>query len=72
MSVSSTQRFGVGVELRKARERAGLSRQQLAAHARCSVGSISQFEHGARPARSPTLRRVWAVLATFDVDRDAA
>jgi predicted transcriptional regulator len=49
-------------ELRAERERAGLTRAQLAGLAGCSLSTITNIEHGAVPRRSPTLDRVWAVL----------
>lgn len=52
----------VGSELRTARERAGLSRQQLATLSHCSIGWLQQLEGGMSPAASPALRRIWRVL----------
>jgi transcriptional regulator with XRE-family HTH domain len=52
----------VGAELRAARERAGLTRAQLAARAGCSMSMLGDIEAGAVPRRSAVLGRVQAVL----------
>jgi transcriptional regulator with XRE-family HTH domain len=51
-----------GSELRAARERAGLTRAELAQLAGCSLAHLANVEQGAVPRRSPTLDRVWAIL----------
>jgi transcriptional regulator with XRE-family HTH domain len=61
-------------ELRAARERAGLTRAQLAGLAGCSLSTITNIEHGAVPRRSPILDRLWSVLAdrpTNGTEQDA-
>lgn len=61
MAASTTS--PVGRELRVARERAGLSRQQLAALANCSIAWVVQLEmRGVPPARSEALERIWRAL----------
>ncbi len=49
-------------ELRRRRERLGLSRARLAGLARCSVSSIDNLEAGYVPQRSAVLGRIFAVL----------
>jgi predicted transcriptional regulator len=51
-----------GCELRTARERAGITRAELARLAGCSLTFLANVEQGAVPRRSPTLDRVWAML----------
>jgi transcriptional regulator with XRE-family HTH domain len=59
----STECGWVGPELRQARERAGLTRAQLAALADCSVGWVRWCEAAAvAPATSASLGRIWRVL----------
>jgi len=59
VTVTSTR---VGPELRTARERAGLSREQLARLADCSSSRLAQLEGGMAPAKSEALKRIWRVL----------
>jgi transcriptional regulator with XRE-family HTH domain len=49
-------------DLRQRREALGLSRQQLAQGARCSLTTLQMLESGYRPERSRALDRVLAVL----------
>jgi len=49
--------------LRYHRNAAGLTREQLAFRAHCSVAWVQQLEAGCRPGKSAVLRRVTAVLA---------
>jgi transcriptional regulator with XRE-family HTH domain len=51
-----------GAELRSLRAAAGLSQQQVAEQAKCSVTSVAQLERGLRPNRSEVTRRIVAVL----------
>jgi transcriptional regulator with XRE-family HTH domain len=65
MMLTTTQRTTIPAaarELRAARERAGLTRAQLAGLTGCSLSTITNIEHGAVPRRSPILDRLWAVL----------
>lgn len=52
-----------GVNLKHARQRAGLTRAQLAHLAGCSLASLANIEQGAIPKRSAVLKRALAVLA---------
>ncbi len=53
----------VGPGLRSAREAVGVSREQLARLADCSVNWIEQLEvRAVAPARSEALPRIWRVL----------
>jgi transcriptional regulator with XRE-family HTH domain len=52
-----------GTELRQLRAAAGLSQQQVAELAKCSVTSVAQLERGLRPKRSEVAGRIVAVLA---------
>lgn len=61
MTITTITRHS-GSELRAARERAGLTRAELAQLADCSLAHIANCEHGAVPRHSPTLDRVWALL----------
>jgi transcriptional regulator with XRE-family HTH domain len=53
-------------DLRRLRERAGLTRIELAALARCSPSTLANFEHGYIPERSPTLVRIVEALQALD------
>jgi transcriptional regulator with XRE-family HTH domain len=55
----------VGAKLRSAREACSLSREALARLSDCSTSRVEQFELGLRPAASPALERVWAVIAVL-------
>lgn len=48
--------------MRAARERAGITRTELARLAGCSLTFLANVEQGAVPRHSPTLDRVWALL----------
>ena len=52
-----------GAELRQLRTAAGLSQQQVAELAKCSVTSVAQLERGLRPKRSEVAGRIVAILA---------
>jgi predicted transcriptional regulator len=59
----STTSPRVGPELRSAREAAGISREQLARLADCSVNWIEQLEvRAVAPTRSDALPRIWRAL----------
>ena len=60
--VSGAHEFPDPDELRALRERAGVSRQRLGELAGCSYSTITVFERGYRPDRSPTLARIVSVL----------
>jgi transcriptional regulator with XRE-family HTH domain len=51
-----------GSDLRATRERAGITRAELARRAGCSLTFLANVEQGAVPRRSPTLDRVRAIL----------
>jgi Helix-turn-helix domain len=56
------------LDLRARRKRAGLSFDQLAHAARCSVATCRMLENGWRPGKSEALRRVGLVLASYETD----
>lgn len=49
-------------DIRALRRAAGLTQQETAARAGCSVAAIALFESGYRPTRSDVLPRVLAAL----------
>lgn len=53
---------GGRLDLRQARKTAGLSQQQLATIAGCSVASVAIFERGYQPEHSDVLPRLRAAL----------
>jgi len=56
-------------DLRAERERAGLTRADLAARVDCSLAMLGNLEAGAIPKRSAVLERVYAVLAALNDER---
>jgi transcriptional regulator with XRE-family HTH domain len=60
MTVTDTA--DTAAEIRAARERAGLTRAQVAARAGCSMSMLGDIEAGAIPKRSAVLDRVRTVL----------
>jgi transcriptional regulator with XRE-family HTH domain len=50
-------------DIRAARERAGLTRVQLASRVGCSLSQLGALESGYRPRQSAVLERVRDVLA---------
>jgi DNA-binding XRE family transcriptional regulator len=59
--------------LREARERAGLSRVELARRAGCSLASLANYEQGIIPIKgSEVLRRAWAALREVERTVEAA
>jgi transcriptional regulator with XRE-family HTH domain len=62
-------RGNAGHDLRAARERAGLTRCQLAGLAGCAISSLGFIEQGAVPARSAVLDRAWAVIEQLENER---
>ena len=61
-----------GAELRELRQRAGVSRAQLAGIASCSVTMIANIESGYVPARSGVVTRIRAALSELGTDVGAA
>jgi len=61
MAATTTTRRA-GFELRRARERLGLTRAQLATLAGCSLASLGNIEAGAVPRRSRVLARAWEAI----------
>ena len=59
-----------GFALRAARERAGLTRVQLAVLADCSLTALASIEQGLVPRRSRILPRAWAALLQADPHND--
>jgi transcriptional regulator with XRE-family HTH domain len=53
-----------GAELRRLRAAAGLSQQQVAERAQCSVTSVAQLERGLRPKHSEVAGRIVAALGS--------
>lgn len=70
-SVGQTGDERPGDELRAARQRAGLTRAQLAALAGCSLAQLGNLEQGAIPRRSAVLGRARAVIASYNDARPA-
>lgn len=64
--MGTTTTSGAGRDLREARERAGLTRVELAALAGCSLAQLASIEQGAVPKRSQVLRAALAALAHND------
>jgi len=62
MSISANPNGGIG-DLRRS---AGLSQQELASRAACSIGMVRMLEAGAVPRRSSVLPRVVAVLTKVE------
>ncbi len=60
--------------LRERRVAAGLSQQELAAKARCSIGSVRLYEGGFTPSQSGALvlGRIVAVLERVEAQMDTA
>lgn len=56
---------GTPVDLRAQRESAGLSRQQLAAAADCSISYLAELEAGQGGRRSKVLKRVLSALDAY-------
>jgi transcriptional regulator with XRE-family HTH domain len=54
----------LGVEIRKARRKAGLKLADVAERAGCSPGYVSEIERGARLPPPATIRNIAAVLDT--------
>lgn len=48
--------------IRSRRERLGLTQQELARQAKCSLSLVRMFDGGYAPATSPALKRVLDVL----------
>jgi transcriptional regulator with XRE-family HTH domain len=61
--MTATTRSQSGRDLRAAREKAGLTRVELARLAECSLAQLGSIEQGLTPHRSGVLERAWAVLA---------
>jgi transcriptional regulator with XRE-family HTH domain len=59
-----------GGHLRRARERAGLTRVELAALAGCSLSQLANLEQGAAPKRSRVLTAALAALARISENDD--
>jgi transcriptional regulator with XRE-family HTH domain len=58
----SAQATGEGGQLRERRRGAGITQQQLAERAHCSIAIVRLLEGGYQPARSHVLPRILAVL----------
>lgn len=52
----------LGVQLRQARQAAGLSQKELAKAVNCPVGHLSQYERGQRPIPVPELEALTEIL----------
>lgn len=52
--------------IRERRKQLGLSQQELAQRAQCSLASVSMFDRGLEPEHSPVRERVIAVLAELE------
>lgn len=61
----TTTTNNAGRDLRAARERAGLSRTQLASLAGCSLAALANIEQGAVPRRSRVLTQALAAIHTY-------
>jgi hypothetical protein len=59
---ATTSSRQTGTNLRDARERANLTRAQLAAMADCSIAQLANIEWGAVPRHSKVLHRAWSAL----------
>jgi transcriptional regulator with XRE-family HTH domain len=66
---TTTNTACAGLNLRRGRERAGLTRAQLAQLAGCSLASLANIEQGAVPKRSEVLERARCVINGRDPDR---
>jgi len=58
--------------IRQQREALGLSRQQVAYHAECSLGSVQALEDGYSPRRSAVRERIEAALARLAAGAQSA
>jgi len=61
----------MSTDLRERRKGAGLTLDQLAAAARCSVATCRLLEKGWRPETSRTLRRIELVLQSYEAPGSA-
>ncbi len=59
-------------ELRRRRERIGLTRHQLAARAGCSLTAVANIEYGLIPRRGKVLGRILTALTTAENDTEPA
>lgn len=59
-------------DIRTRRHRVGLSQQQLAVAAECSLSAVRLFERGYTPQPSPTRDRVVRVLDKLEANGKAA
>jgi transcriptional regulator with XRE-family HTH domain len=66
---TTTSTAGAGLNLRRDREQAGLTRAQLAHLAGCSLASLANIEQGAVPKRSEVLERALRVINERSPDR---
>jgi transcriptional regulator with XRE-family HTH domain len=67
--MATTTTAEAGLNLRRAREEAGLTRAQLAQLAGCSLAQLGNIESGAVPRRSEVLERARRVISERDSDR---
>jgi predicted transcriptional regulator len=67
--MATTTNRSSGFDLRRTRERLGVSRVQLAALAGCSLASLANIETGAVPRRSRVLAAAWEAIEQIDERR---
>jgi len=71
MTTNGNGHTGVAGDLRALRRTAGLSQQQLAQKAECSLAAVALFESGYQPAYSRVLPRIITTLAeALDADTE--
>ncbi len=63
MTTNGNGHTGVAGDLRALRRTAGLSQQQLAQKAECSLAAVALFESGYQPEHSRVLPRIITTLA---------
>lgn len=72
VDMTTTTTTEPGLTLREERERAGLTRAQLAALTGCSLAALGNIEQGAVPKRSRVLEAAFEAIADHLHDDDPA